>query len=112
MQDRVADLERLIFQSDQADSGDDEISSHFFRTNFFPTEHRGDSGQVLLLDYCHLAFRLSAGRVVVSDEARSNLNASFRDNFDDSPTSRTQTDPLDSTVLEMFGLQVSDDFQR
>ena len=67
---------------------------------------------MLLLDDRHLTLRLSTSRVVVSDQTGADFNPYFRDNFDDAPSSRAQTDPLNTTVLEMFDFQVSDDLQR
>lgn len=67
---------------------------------------------MLFVDHRHLTLRLSTSHVVVSDQASADFNRRLRDNFDDAPSSRAQTDPFNTTVLEMFDFQVSDDLQR
>ncbi len=100
-------MERLILQSDQVDSRDNQNPS-----NFATPDHRNDGSQMLLLDDRYLTLRLSTSRVMVSDQAGADFKTHFRDNFNDAPASRAQTDPLNTTVLEMFDFQVSDDLRR
>ena len=57
-------MERLILQSDQVDSRDNQNPS-----NFVTPDHRNDGSQMLLLDDRYLTLRLSTSRVVVSDQA-------------------------------------------
>ena len=67
---------------------------------------------MLLLDHRYLPFGFATRRVMVSDETRSRFGINFVDNLNDPAAIRTQSDPLDSSILKMFRLEIPDRFQR